>query len=144
MNQEAQFVDIRGDVHVLNRERMSEGETWMHYYCRGVLGGWTATKLPGVYPTPIGPRGKIVSHPQLATIFFILPEGENSELVILRASLEVQSGSYDAYEVVWRGNGYLGEPLVDEEALEERRLSFLIIREQKVVVVDFEMDTLVK
>jgi hypothetical protein len=144
MNQEAQSVDIRGGVHVLNRERLSEGQTWMHYYCRGVLGGWTATKLPGVYPTPIGPRGKIVSHPQLATIFFILPGGENGELVILRASLEEQSGSYNGYEVVWRGNGYLGEPLVDEEALEERRLTFLVIHEQKVVVVDFEIDTLVK
>ncbi|KAJ5923147.1 hypothetical protein N7454_008392 [Penicillium verhagenii] len=144
MNQEAQFVDTGGYVHVLNRQRMEEGETWIHYYCRGVFEGWTATKLRGVYPTPTGPRGKIVSYLELSTIFFILPGGENGELAILRASLEEQSGSYNGYEIVWRGYGYWGEPLVDEEALDEGILSFLIIREQKVVVVDFEMDTLVK
>jgi hypothetical protein len=143
MNQEAQFVDLRGNVHVLNRERISEAETWMHYYCRGRLGEWTATKLPVVRPTSTGPRGKIVSHPQLETVFFVLPGEENGELVILRASLEEQSGAYNEYEVVWRGEGYSGEPLVDEEALEERRLSILIIREQKVVVIDFEMNMLV-
>ena len=145
MNQEAQYVDVHGGVHVLNRENINGNETWMHYHCSPSSDQWVSFALPGIYPTPTGPRGKIVHSEKLDAVFFILPSNTEHGLVITRRSM---NDTEKGLNVVWRGIGYTGEPLLDEEAFAQFGiLSLLILKDieggkKKVVVLQFDLSAL--
>ncbi|GKZ35587.1 hypothetical protein AbraIFM66950_006287 [Aspergillus brasiliensis] len=143
MNQEAQYVDSTGGVHVLNRENTAGKETWMHYYRSPSDNEWSFFVLPDIYPTPTGPRGKLVHSEKLKTVFFVLPSNTENELLIARRSMRDIDGEFS---VVWRQHGYSGEPLIDEEAFKTFGvLSILILRgdqegNRKVVVLQFDVN----
>ncbi|PYH80243.1 hypothetical protein BO82DRAFT_433442 [Aspergillus uvarum CBS 121591] len=145
MNQEGQFVDADGGVHVLNRENTRQGrEEWVYYACLPDGKGkaeakWESWALEGVYPTETGLRGKVVC--VQGRVWFVLPENEREEWVLARWGRE------DGLEVVWRGKGFTGEPVVDERALVELRvLSVFGLRiageGREVVVVTFGLEEL--
>ncbi|PWY66796.1 hypothetical protein BO94DRAFT_561269 [Aspergillus sclerotioniger CBS 115572] len=145
MNQEAQHVDANGGVHVLNRENVNGNETWMHYYRSSLSDQWASFALPGLYPTPTGPRGKVIHSEKLDTVFFILPSNTEHELIITRRSMGDTS---QKLHVVWRDIGYTGEPLVDKEAFAQFGiLSIFILKDieegrRKVVVLQFDLSEL--
>ncbi|RAK96967.1 BNR repeat-containing protein [Aspergillus ibericus CBS 121593] len=145
MNQEAQYVDANGAVHVLNRENTSGKETWVHYYRSPSSDQWDSFALPDIYPTPTGPRGKVVHSEKLDAVFFILPSNTERELIIIRRSMAETRGEA---QVVWRELGYTGEPLVDEEAFAQFGvLSILMLKDmddgkRKVVVLQFDINQL--
>ncbi|PYI24440.1 hypothetical protein BO99DRAFT_478488 [Aspergillus violaceofuscus CBS 115571] len=145
MNQEGQVVDADGGVHVLNREKTRQGrEEWVYYACLPDGKGeaevkWESWALEGVYPTETGLRGKVVCF--RGGIWFVLPENEREEWVLARWGRE------DGLEVVWRGLGFTGEPVVDERALVELGvLSVFGLRVdgegREVVVVTFGLEVL--
>ncbi|PWY75494.1 dockerin type 1 [Aspergillus heteromorphus CBS 117.55] len=142
MNQEAQYIDANGGVHVLNRENTGGKESWMHYY-RSPSDGWSFFALPDVYPTPTGPRGKVVYVAKCDSVFFVLPSNTGRELIFARRRM---AGTNQELEVVWKGPEYTGEPLVDEEALHLGILSILILKEiegkRKIVVLQFDVNRL--
>lgn len=147
MNQEGQMVCRDGDIHVLNRENTSGEERWIHYHL-DVTHGWKFSALPFLKPTESGPRGKVVQHTQSDSILFVLPSNTDSNLVIIRAARGKTQKWYDEYDVVWREEGYTGEPLVDEEALSEHGiLSIFTTRSQggkrEIVVLNFDLSKLV-
>ncbi|KAJ9374443.1 CAZyme family GH145 [Paecilomyces variotii] len=147
MNQEGQMVCREGDIHVLNRENTSGEERWIHYHL-DVTHGWKFSALPFLKPTESGPRGKVVQHTQSDSILFVLPSNTDSNLVIIRAARGKTQKWYDEYDVVWREEGYTGEPLVDEEALSEHGiLSIFTTRSQggkrEIVVLNFDLSKLV-
>ncbi|GLA37972.1 hypothetical protein AnigIFM63309_004955 [Aspergillus niger] len=145
MNQEAQYVDSQGGVHVLNRENTTGKETWMHYYRSSSDNQWAFFALPEIYPTPTGPRGKLVHSEKLNSVFFILPSNTENELLIARRSMTDIDGEF---RIVWREHGYSGEPLIDEEAFTKfELLSVLILRndeegKRKVTVLQFDVNEL--
>ncbi|PYH43000.1 uncharacterized protein BP01DRAFT_345702 [Aspergillus saccharolyticus JOP 1030-1] len=132
MNQEGQFVDPRGGVHVLNRENTRGREAWV-YYSFGPT-GWESWPVEGVSPTETGRRGKVVWC--AGVVWLVLPENEREEMVLGRWVDQ-------KFVVVWRGAGVTGEPLVDEVALLQDVLSFLALRVvgdgREVVVLDFDL-----
>lgn len=165
MNQEGQTVDSHGGIHVLNRQRITnsnpngtleekeeeeeEEERWVHYYHRPSDSEWSSSILPSINPTETGPRGKLIHHAASDRLFFILPSNTQSELLILRSGPRDNQGFYGDYEIIWRGNGYTGEPLVDEEGFVEFGvLSIFTTRgkvggKREVVVLHFRVDDLV-
>ncbi|RAH68776.1 uncharacterized protein BO66DRAFT_439787 [Aspergillus aculeatinus CBS 121060] len=141
MNQESQFVDADGTLHVLNRENTRAGrEEWVYYVCGRDGKGWESWALEGVWPTETGLRGKVVCW--RSRVWFVLPENEREEWVLARWGRE------EGLEVVWRGNGFTGEPVVDERALlEVGVLSVLGLRVdgeggREVVVLTFVLEGL--
>lgn len=146
MNQEGQTVGSDGGVHVLNRENTSGEERWVHYHLDPTY-GWDICPLPFLKPTETGPRGKVVQHAPSDTMLFVLPSNTDSDLVIIRATRGSAQKWYDEYDVVWRDEGYTGEPLVDEEALRDHGvLSVFTTRSQggrkEVVVLNFDLGKL--
>lgn len=145
MNQEAQYVDSEGGVHVLNRENTTGKETWIHYYRSPSDNQWSFFAIPDIYPTPTGPRGKLVHSEKLNAVFFILPSNTESEMLIARRNM---TGINGEMSVVWREHGYSGEPLIDEEAFTKfGLLSILILRDEeegkrKVTVLQFDVNNL--
>ncbi|RAL11819.1 uncharacterized protein BO97DRAFT_443543 [Aspergillus homomorphus CBS 101889] len=142
MNQEAQFVDAEGGVHVLNRENTrGQGVEWVYYFWSGSRDEeWESSVLEGVGPGELGPRGKVVVYRR--SVWFVLPVSQTGEVVVARWARE------RGLEVVWRGMGFDGEPLVDEPALEAGGiLSVLMLRRdavgRQVVVVAFDLERLV-
>lgn len=143
INQEAQFIGSRGDFHALNRDNR---ELWRHFMRDGGGGGrrhsrgegwsdshegnWSSTIITQVTPTETGSRGKIVQDGN-GDVYIVLPgnEKEDSSLTVLRRRMKkgVSEGDGEAgiresryeegFEVVWRGEGYDGEPLIDEKRL---------------------------
>ncbi|PLB44795.1 hypothetical protein P170DRAFT_366130 [Aspergillus steynii IBT 23096] len=148
MNQEAQYIDSHGGVHVLNRENTSGREMWVHYYRDPGVGGWSFYAVPGVFPTATGPRGKVVYCGRSNVVYLVLPGNTQDGLIIARMS-GLQSLDRE-FEVVWRRRGYVGEPLVDEEAF----LHFGILSvftmlekdpaERRIAVLQFDVDELAK
>lgn len=149
MNQEAQFVHGHGGVHVLNRENTSGKQAWVHYSQDPRRGAWLFYEIPGIYPTATGPRGKVVYCGRSNAVYLVLPSNTGDELIVARVKGEARS-SEEKFEIVWRGKGYVGEPLVDEEAL----LNFGILSiftlldkgpaERKIAVLQFDMDELAR
>ncbi|RHZ47005.1 BNR repeat-containing protein [Aspergillus thermomutatus] len=150
MNQEAQHVDVHGGIHVLNRESTTGQESWVHYHCPpdgdGDGGRWGFAPLPLIYPTPTGPRGKVVYCAKTDAVLFVLPSNTENEVIIARSRRDNVRADF---RVVWRGVGFVGEPLVDEEALLEFDvLSIFMLKEtemggRKIIVLQFDVDDLV-
>ncbi|KAI9044541.1 BNR repeat-containing protein [Aspergillus affinis] len=149
MNQEAQYVDVCGGVHVLNRENTSGQEKWVHYYRQPGMGGWSFYDIPGVFPTCTGHRGKMVHCGRTNAVYLVLPSNTAHELIIARVKGDMQSSERD-FEILWREEGYVGEPLLDEEAfLQVGILSIFILlekvpEERKLAVLQFNVDDLAR
>ena len=150
LNQEGQCAGGQDDFHVLMRDRLdSEGgigeNRWKHYRRVGISGRWFVDSIDveGLRPTDTGRRGKVVCARQ-STLFFVLPGNEDETLSIVQRRVKWDGiVNYGPFEVVWMGEGYDGEPLVDEAALDkENRLSIMTRtsgEEKTVVVLDFQL-----
>ncbi|KAK0372951.1 hypothetical protein CLIM01_09708 [Colletotrichum limetticola] len=138
-NQEAQAVDQDGGVHVLNRDTMDAENLWKHYY-RSPNGQWTQHAIG---PVPSPRRGRLAIS-KTGDLFLLLPDPTNSSLRILKSS---KAKDYAESVEVWRGVGFMGEPLVDSKRLEEEDvLSIFAIavsatssKDRQVVVLDFQI-----
>ena len=66
----------------------------------------------------MGPRGRLVHSSKPDCLYFLLPSNDpgKAKLSILRAR-KGNPGLYDDFGVIWEGDGYDGEPLIDEQAI---------------------------
>ncbi|OCL04639.1 hypothetical protein AOQ84DRAFT_300473 [Glonium stellatum] len=141
LNQEAQAADAIGGFHVLNRENLSGKEEWM-VYTRNRLGPWKKTPIFGLHPMEAGARGSICADME-SNLYVILPGNTDSSLTVLRA---FKSQNHDHFEIVWRGDGFDGEPLIDHGRLDESSVLSIFTRtskdengNRKVIVLDFNL-----
>ncbi|KAK4187923.1 hypothetical protein QBC35DRAFT_550888 [Podospora australis] len=166
-NQEAQAVDSRGGVHVLNRDNLpsdddkpgygkvrgdgdikSDGNgkekvtKWKHYHRNSSTATWRQTPLRPVHGNT---RGRLAVWQKTGDLFIILPNSDTKGMHILRATAK---NEYQDYEEVWSGKGFMGEPLVDSAQLEEggdNVLSLMVLADaggegkRDVVVLDFPL-----
>lgn len=140
MNQESQCVDTLGNFHVLNRDNVDGAEHWKHYQL-GENKLWTTTVLPFRQPTGMSARGKLVYFPESDAMYYILPATTISDkLTILRAQRQ-QSGNFGKHEIIWAEEGFVGEVLIDEQAMEQGKLCILTVKqlpaERRVVILEF-------
>ncbi|KAK3949392.1 hypothetical protein QBC32DRAFT_372828 [Pseudoneurospora amorphoporcata] len=137
MNQEAQAVDQEGGIHVLNRDMMDDGGTylWKHYY-----------------RSPDGSKRGQQAISQTGDLYAILPDSTTKSMRILRAT---KDSGYTDYREVWKGDGLGGEPLVDSARLEYDNVLSVFARHdpvdsaghpaehtaesQAVAILDFEL-----
>ena len=145
LNQEAQCVDGAGRLHVLGRQKVEEVgrglvERWLHYW-REVDGGWKKRVLESFEPTEAGDRGEVCASGEGAVMFLLPGNGEDdTSLSLLRAWVEDE---YERVEVLWKGEGFAGEPLVDLERLADHGVLSVFTRTagingvgKEVVVLD--------
>ncbi|KAH8811138.1 hypothetical protein F5884DRAFT_781309 [Xylogone sp. PMI_703] len=104
LNQESQAADPHGGFHVLNREM----EKWIHYF-RDKQGHWSKHFLPDPQPTNTGARG-CVNASDSEFLFFALPGNRDDSLTIISSPIQ---SLIPSYEVVWKGDGFFGEPHLD-------------------------------
>ncbi|KAK1454680.1 hypothetical protein CMEL01_03440 [Colletotrichum melonis] len=103
-------------------------------------GQWTQHAIG---PVPSPRRGRLAIS-KTGDLFLILPDPTNSSLRILKSS---KAKDYAESVEVWRGVGFMGEPLVDSKRLEEEDvLSIFAIavsatssKDRQVVVLDFQI-----
>ncbi|KAK1474242.1 hypothetical protein CABS01_15938 [Colletotrichum abscissum] len=103
-------------------------------------GQWTQHAIG---PVPSPRRGRLAIS-KTGDLFLILPDPTNSSLRILKSS---KAKDYAESVEVWRGVGFMGEPLVDSKRLEEEDvLSIFAIavsatssKDRQVVVLDFHI-----
>ncbi|EGO52226.1 hypothetical protein NEUTE1DRAFT_149807 [Neurospora tetrasperma FGSC 2508] len=146
MNQEAQAVDQEGGVHVLNRDMMNEGGTylWKHYH-RSPDGTWTQRALQVI--TEGSNRGQLAIS-KTGDLYAILPDSTTKSVRILRAT---KASEFADYREVWKGDGLGGEPLVDSARLEYDNVLSVFARHnpvdsakqaaesQAIAILDFEL-----
>lgn len=78
-----------------------------------------------------------------SNLYAILPGNTDSSLTVLRA---LKSQNHDQFQIVWRGDGFDGEPLIDHMRLDESSVLSVFTRTSKdenenreVVVLDFDL-----
>lgn len=92
-------------------------------------------------------RGKLAYFSESDAMYYILPSSTNSgKLTILRAQRQ-QSGNFGKHEIIWVEEGFVGEVLIDEQAImEQGRLCILTVKqlpaERRVVILEFSMKEL--
>lgn len=144
MNQEAQCVGpVTGDFHVLNRDNTSGKEQWRHYL-RNETGIWSSEIIPDIFPTETGPRGDVASDATGDCLYFALPGNMDSSLTLMRRRKDISSGVYTPFEVIFRDEGFDGEPNIDRERLIDGDGVLSVFTrtdgsERKVVILDFEV-----
>ncbi|KXH53312.1 hypothetical protein CSIM01_11832 [Colletotrichum simmondsii] len=129
------------------------GYTWKNGHDKTIAslrdGGSITPDCPGrwtqhaIGPVPSPRRGRLAIS-KTGDLFLILPDPTNSSLRILKSS---KSKDYAESVEVWRGVGFMGEPLVDSKRLEEEDiLSIFAIavsatssKDRQVVVLDFQI-----
>ncbi|KAL2840279.1 hypothetical protein BJY01DRAFT_21036 [Aspergillus pseudoustus] len=154
-NQESQAVDCEGGVHVLNRQLVDGELVWTTFYRspsgKGVSqqnfvngkfavppGSWTKSKI---CPAPSSTRGCLATSRE-GDIYILLPEPATRTLKLFKSPKE---SDFLHFAEIWAGEGFLGEPLVDRQRLEnDNVLSVFTLRvgvelslERNVVVLDF-------
>ncbi|KAH8676683.1 hypothetical protein BGZ60DRAFT_403127 [Tricladium varicosporioides] len=138
LNQEGQVADWDGGFWALNREKVDGVERWMVYY-RNPTGNWSKKLVSGgPLPTEIGNRGSMCVD-KGSNVYLVLAGNSDNSLSILRLS---KAQEYQAFDVVWAGNGYDGEPLVDAQRLEVSGILSVFTRTagesgRRLVVLDF-------
>lgn len=116
LNQEAQFVDSTGGVHVLNREFVDGFEHWFHYNNQHT-GLWRKRVLPLLPPSTTSARGKVLQSKPGGKLYFLLPQSK--DLVILSTPLD-ENETWEEVLVVANAGGESGmEPLFDRRRLLE-------------------------
>ncbi len=153
MNQEAQFIDSRGGFHVLNRDDRDNGiERWRHYHL-GEDAHWRTTTLPFRQPTKMSARGKLIHDHASDSIYFILPpigDGKSEGLAIIRAPRQADQSFSSGHEMVWLGTEYEGEVLVDEQAVQETGILYILTvkkassGERRLVILEFQLQDLAR
>ncbi|KAF2144280.1 uncharacterized protein K452DRAFT_285520, partial [Aplosporella prunicola CBS 121167] len=141
LNQESQSADGLGGFHVLNREKWNGVETWT-VYSRSPSGAWMHTPIQGFKPTETGSRGSVCTT-EKGNIWAVLPGNTDSSLSLVRS---LESEDYMMFETMWKGDGFDGEPLLDQMRLEEEGILSVFTRtdkdeagRRKVVVIDFDL-----
>ena len=149
MNQEGQCVNVKdGTFHVLMRDTRLTGSgcVWRHSW-KDLRGEWYfgAIEANGVKAEDVGSRGKVVADGKDGSVWFVLPGNVDDSLTVGRRLKTALDGNvYGDFEVIWRGDGFDGEPLIDERLWrDERRLSVMTRTagedgERRVVVLDFD------
>ena len=128
MNQEGQCVDSLGGVHVLMRDDTEGGTNmWKHHWRGHDAGRWCTEAVPPLRATGTGSRGKVCCDFVSGHLYFVIPGNIDTSLTVLRRKglnksigepyVEVEDVTYGPFEVMWQGEGFDGEPLVDEERL---------------------------
>ncbi|KAJ3873865.1 hypothetical protein F5051DRAFT_431824 [Lentinula edodes] len=154
LNQEAQTLDGKNRMHVLNRENTTGIEQWYHYW-RNTDIDWTRTPFPLSLaahsinnitrtPTVIGKRGKLVSPPGFDILLAILPSNSpnSTGLSILSSTPE---GHFQDWKILWEISSGCGwEPLFDRYRLNmedggDGVLSLYLINGTDVVVMDLDL-----
>lgn len=150
MNQEGQAVDcVNGILHVLMRDCRLRGGgcRWRHSWWVP-RGGYQHSVIEeeSVIPTATGKRGKVAVDERNGDVYFVLPGNMDDTLLVGRKRIVGgrQDGRFGEFEVVWRGKGYDGEPLIDEKLFRERGWLSVMTRTsgqaRKVVVLDIRID----
>ena len=151
MNQEGQCVNAKDcSFHVLMRDThlTSKGCMWRHSWL-GTRGDWCcrAVEEEGVRPTEVGRRGRIAANVRDGSVWFVLPGNVDESLIVGRRALKDASHlMYGELEVLWRGEGFDGEPLIDEGLLSEKDRLSVVTRTagsdegKNIVVLDFGVD----
>ncbi|KAH6675648.1 hypothetical protein B0J14DRAFT_509127 [Halenospora varia] len=140
LNQEGQTADWDGGFWALNREKVDNVERWMVYY-RTARGHWLKKLVSNVsLPTEIGNRGSMCVD-KSSNVYLVLAGNSDDSLSILWSS---KAQGYQAFDVVWTGNGYDGEPLVDVQRLEVSDILSVFTRtagesSRKLVLLDFHL-----
>jgi hypothetical protein len=77
-------------------------------------------------------------------LFVILPSNADSTLSILRATEET---AYSEFKVVWQSKGFIAEPLVDIQRMEDNNVLSIFTQAvgeedgmKQVVVLDFDLN----
>ncbi|ORY58348.1 hypothetical protein BCR35DRAFT_295883 [Leucosporidium creatinivorum] len=114
LNQEAQAVDLSGNVHVLNRELVGELEHWFHYSLMNQQ--WSRRPLPILPLSQTSARGKLLVSPQMSKLHFLLPLQDH--LAILSASSFAGEAEWETVATIQGAGGEKGmEPLFDRYRL---------------------------
>jgi len=137
LNQESQAADWEGGFWVLNREKVGVEERWI-VYRKDFEGKWTKKAIKSTAkPTETGSRASICVD-RKNNVYLILPGNSDSSLSIMRKD-KVQ----EAFETIWSGEGFDGEPLVDVQRLEESETLSVFTRTEgegrSIVVLDFTL-----
>lgn len=158
MNQEAQCIDGKGDVHVLMRDNSTTGKNqWKHHWRSAESAQWSTQEIAGLQPTGTGSRGKICCDRNTGDIYFVIPGNTDTSLTLLRRRYHLPSGDldrtelrneYGPIETMWQQQGFDGEPLIDVQRLQtvDGRLSVMtrsaadvIIKGPEVLVLDWDI-----
>ncbi|KAM3065961.1 hypothetical protein ACMFMG_009816 [Clarireedia jacksonii] len=142
LNQEAQTVDWEGAFWALNRENTSGEQQWILYH-RDKTGKWAKHAVPAKSPpTERGSRASICTD-RKNNVYLILPGNTDSSLSIIKTQKRDEEISF---ELVWSGEGYDGEPLIDIHRLEDSDNLSIFTRtdvkedgHREVVVLNFEL-----
>jgi len=156
LNQEGQCVDGLGGIYVLNRENRSGAEKWTIYWKRErdqATSNWHITPLnfppspDGPTPTETGQRGSIAAD-KSGNVWIVLQDNISSRLYIIKASVIAEHGKEKelVWDIWWSGDGFDGEPLIDEARLVDWDILSVFTRTDKdlngrrdVVVMDFDV-----
>jgi hypothetical protein len=149
MNQEGQAVySGRGIVHVLMRDTVSGGVVkWRHsWWNRDGRYRFAYIAEEGILPTDTGSRGKLAVDERNGDVYFVLPGNLDHSLLVGRRRIRHEDelgGIFEDFEVIWKGEGYDGEPLIDEVLFREQHCLSIMTRtsakERKVVALDWEI-----
>ncbi|KAI3614017.1 hypothetical protein WG66_010760 [Moniliophthora roreri] len=154
LNQEAQTIDEKGRVHVLNRENTTGTEQWYHYW-RNPTMDWNRRTLPlslagesvnniTKTPTVIGKRGKLVAPPNSEMLLALLPNNAaNSTGLSVLGSTE--KDNFTDWKVMWEvKEGNRWEVLFDRYRLTvgDGILSLFVVNGTEIGVLDMDLGTL--
>jgi hypothetical protein len=111
-----------------------------------LLGVWTRNAIPAVSPpTQTGSRGSICVDRQ-DNLHAVLPGNIDSSLSILRSR---KCSRFRDFELLWTGDGFDGEPLVDIHGLETSNTLSIFTQARgrddgsstRTIVLDFQLHT---
>ncbi|KAK7036688.1 hypothetical protein VNI00_011353 [Paramarasmius palmivorus] len=153
LNQEAQTVDQRGRIHVLNRENTTDTEQWYHYWrSPSPRMDWHRSPLPQALaeqsinnitrtPTVIGKRGKLVAPPKSDILLALLPNNavNSTGLSILGSTAKKNFSDWKILWEVEEGNRW--EVLFDRYRLAagDGILSLFVVNGTEVGVLDLNV-----
>ena len=107
-------------------------------------GKWTKTTVPSIsQPTETGSRASMCVD-RNNNVYLVLPGNSDSSLSITKAS---KKEDYVNFDIIWRGDKFDGEPLVDVQRLEGSDCLSIFTRTDRkgdgtkdVVVLDFSLN----
>jgi hypothetical protein len=149
MNQEGQAVDSGcGIMHVLMRDTGSGGAVkWRHsWWKRDGRYRFAYIAEESIPPTDRGSRGKLTVDERNGDVYFVLPGNLDHSLLVGRRRIrheEELGETFQRFEVIWKGEGYDGEPLIDEVLFRKQSCLSIMTRTsengRKVVTLDWEL-----
>ncbi|EEU39056.1 uncharacterized protein NECHADRAFT_43140 [Fusarium vanettenii 77-13-4] len=144
VNQEGQFVDAKGRVHVLMRDNLS-GEHLYQHYLRDTNGKWTknAIKVSGINgPDLFDPRGKFAGDKSGEHLIALLPDATALKTGIYASTA---TGGFKDWKFLADIPNTSTEPLFDNTRLRDKGILSVFVRQaggfpdRKLQVWDFEL-----